>query len=336
MNYLVCGYLGYDNLGDELMASAISSSVFSYDKNARLVFFARKGKKYKEFECINRHSPIKILKSMKNCDVFILGGGTLISEEASKRSAFYYTAILTLAQIMKKQSAIWSGGIDRIKSRMLKLILKKQLQNVKISLRDTASLDALWDILPSPAAKIHSDPVFLLAGCADSPPSNERKQLAVCIKNGAPVDLGVMIGALCRKYSLTPVFAAASPSDVLECEKQSALANGKCVLLSDMESAKELFESSVLCLSMRYHAILLAACFGCVPLSMSRSEKILSLMKEMSFDGLILPSSYSYEKYEKTLERVITDPQKYQDKCQNEAKKMLRRAKLAEAFLMDN
>lgn len=337
MNYLICGYLGYDNLGDELMAQAISSSVFARDKSARVVFFAPKGKKYENFDCINRHSPLQIFKSIKKCDVFILGGGTLISEEASKRSALYYTAMLTLAGIMKKRRMIWSGGIDRIKSKFLKFILKRQLKSVKISLRDTPSLDALWQILPCPSAKIHSDPVFLLVDSYIRAPITKRspKYVVVCLKNDAPKDLAIMIGELCRKYSLTAVFAATTPKDMPVCETQSALINGKAMLLSDIEGAKSLFESAALCLSMRYHAILLSACFGCVPVCMSPSEKVLALMREMCLDDLILPSVYSYEKYEKTLERVLNLTPKYEYTCKNGAKEMLRRAVFAEAFLLD-
>lgn len=334
MNYLVCGYLGYDNLGDELMATAVSSSVFSCDKNAKIVFFAPRGKKYEEFDCVDRHSPVKILKSIKKCDVFILGGGTLISEEASKRSAYYYAAILWLAHIMKKRCIVWSGGIDRIRSRLLKKLLKKPLKNAQISLRDTASLDSLWEFCPCAEAKVHADAVFLLAG-GRTPSSALRKHLAVCVKNGCPADLGVMVGDFCQKHSLIPVFIATSPRDMAECERQSALSGGVSILLRDLEDSRAVFETSAICLSMRYHAILLSACFGCVPISMSGSPKVMALMREMSLGELILPLAYSYQKYENTLKKALLSIEKYRQTCQTEVKKMLRRANLAEAFFMD-
>jgi len=335
MKYLVCGYLGYDNLGDELMADAISSSLFKNDKEAIVEFFTSRNKKYGSFGCVNRHSPIKILKSIKSCDVFILGGGTLISEEASKRSAWYYTAVFLMSGMMKKRRLIWSCGIDRISSKALKRVLKKQLPSARISLRDTASLDALWNIAVCKDARIHADPVFLLAGTKDREKDLVRDILVVCIKSDAPKDLAVMIGSFCKKHSLTPVFAATSPKDMSECEHQSALINARSILLRDIDSAKSLFERSVLCLSMRYHAILLAACFGCIPLSMSDSEKIISLMTEMELGDLILFGKYCYEKYENALDNTLKNSSAYQDICQKSVKKMLRRAELAEAYLLD-
>lgn len=315
------------------MADAISSSIFSYDKNAGVVFLAPKGKKYNNFKCSNRHSPSSIIKSMKKCDIFILGGGTLISESSSKRSAFYYTLMLCLAGIMKKQRVIYSSGIDRISSRLLKRLLKTQLKDVRISLRDTASLDALWDIIPSPEAKIHADAVFLSASRCRSTNTVTRKHIAVCIKKDSPADLGILIGDFCQKYSLLPVFVATSPADMSECEKQSRLAGGSAILLHNMEDAKTLFESSLLCLSARYHAILLAACFGCIPISMSGAEKILALMSEMNLLELILPAKYSYNTYQSKMEQVLSNVGKYEKQCRAEVKKMLRRAKLAEAYL---
>lgn len=335
MNYLICGYLGYENLGDELMAQAISSSVFLRDKNARITFFAPKGKKYSDFECINRHSAIQILKSMKECDVFILGGGTLISEQSSKRSAFYYCFMLSLAYLMKKKRIMFSCGVDTIKSKILKRILKNQLKSTKISLRDSASLEALWEFSHCPSAKIHADSVFLLTKYHQDFKAREKNTVTVCLKSGAPADIAIMIGDFCQRHSLCAVFVATSPKDMPICEKQAALIGARATLLSDYENARSVFESSLLCLSMRYHALVLCSCFECIPISMSDSEKIVSLMREMRISDLILPCEYSAKKYESTLEKALASAKKYTDLCKSATKEMLRRAELAEAFLWD-
>jgi len=68
---------------------------------------------------------------------------------------------------------------------------------------------------------------------------------------------------------------------------------------------------------------------------MSDSQKVLALMREMSLGELILPLAYSYQKYESTLEKALLSIEKHRQTCQEEVKKMLRRANLAEAFFMD-
>ena len=187
----------------------------------------------------------------------------------------------------------------------------------------------------SPDHKIHADPVFLLARNSANFRSCPRNILTVCIKSDAPKDLAIMIGKFCQKHALIPIFAATSPKDMQECKNQSKLINAKSILLTNVEDAKKLFTSSALCLSMRYHAVLLAACFGCIPISMSRSEKILALMNELALKQLILPASYSYTHYQNTLESALANMPKYQKACQTATKEMLRRAELAEAFLLD-
>ena len=118
-----------------------------------------------------------------------------------------------------------------------------------------------------------------------------------------------------------------------ECRRQGALIGAPCVLLFDLKTASTLFDRSVICLTMRYHAALIAACRGCIPISMSSHEKIRALMMELYLSRLILPGVYSYKKSEDCLEYALNNNSELRSLCLEATKKLLRRATLTEAFL---
>lgn len=337
MNYLVCGYLGYGNLGDELTALAISSSLFSRSDTKNVVFLAKKHAKYSNIKTACRFNVINVLKNLKACDVFVLGGGTLITDKCSKRSLFYYAWMLSLAKLMKKRLIVWSNGIDPLPRSFTRKILSRSLKSAKISLRDTGSLDALWEFCPTSNAYIHADPVFALTDGKYLPPlSKGRKYLTVFVQKGCPDDLWVVIKDICEKYGFLPFFAALSEKDLPICQKQGAHCGASVDLICDLEAAQKLLCSSAVSLSMRYHGIVLSLGYGCVPIGFLCQNKGMMLMKEASLAELCHPFSPDYSKIFENLENITSSASKYAFICEKAKKEMQRLAKRASAFLLDD
>ena len=81
-----------------------------------------------------------MMKAVKQNDVLISGGGSLLQESTGKLSIFYYLFIYFIAMIFRKDIVIYSQGIGPVYRKLSKKIIKFVFNRVaSISVRDQAS-----------------------------------------------------------------------------------------------------------------------------------------------------------------------------------------------------
>ncbi len=165
--YLLSGYYGFDNIGDEAILMSLVAGLKSLDK--RIVITAlsatpeHTADRY-NIKSINRNNILSIFKEIKECDCFLSGGGSLLQDVTGWKSIPYYLGQLLIAQLMGKKSIIYAQGIGPVKGKyyrwLIKIILKKTNY---ISVRDKESKELLinWGINPE-KIKLSVDPVFIL------------------------------------------------------------------------------------------------------------------------------------------------------------------------------
>ena len=98
----IFGYYGFQNTGDEAILQVILDQIKKNIPHARLTVLSYKAaetiKKY-NVRAISRNKYISLIKAIKESDIIISGGGSILQDATSIRSLFYYLAIIYLAKV---------------------------------------------------------------------------------------------------------------------------------------------------------------------------------------------------------------------------------------------
>lgn len=157
---VLSGYYGYDNFGDEAILSVlidhlqqIGSDITVLSHNPEKTSSSYQVKSVKNFNLL------QVFSAIKNCDVLISGGGSLLQDVTSLKSLLYYSFIIWLAQFLKKEVIIFAQGIGPLQKEISQKIVRNLIGKADlVTVRDTKSAEMLtnWGI----NANIVSDPVF--------------------------------------------------------------------------------------------------------------------------------------------------------------------------------
>ncbi len=173
-NILISGYYGFNNTGDEAMIETMSTLLAKRD--CSLTVLSSNPDKTKELYNVRAYDRYKlgeIIKAIKKCDLLISGGGTLFQDITSKKSIWYYLAIVRLAQLFRKKVVICYQGMGPIETkvhrRMVKHLLNKKSVKL-IGLRDEQAIEYAKEIgIKEEKIIFSSDMIFMM-----NPPQKER------------------------------------------------------------------------------------------------------------------------------------------------------------------
>lgn len=156
-NVLVSGYFGFGNIGDEIIKEVIDRELKKNNINA--IFLVKEKKNKNE---IKRTDIIEILKTLKQVDAFISGGGGLLQDKTSLKSLLYYTTLINLSKMTNKKTFVFAQGIGPLKKTISKKIVKHTLNKVDlITVRDDESKNLLLDCGLKNEIIVTSDLAFL-------------------------------------------------------------------------------------------------------------------------------------------------------------------------------
>jgi polysaccharide pyruvyl transferase CsaB len=175
VNFLLSGYYGYDNAGDEAVLAAILDDVSREAKNAGhdAAFTVTAGDPARtvavhsspnyRLSAVPRQSPKSLLPAIRNCDVFISGGGSLLQDVTSVRNVVYYTTLLHLARLARKPTMIYAQGVGPLNHALSQKLTRTVMQNASaLTLRDAGSADLLRHIGVRRKIEVTADPVWAL------------------------------------------------------------------------------------------------------------------------------------------------------------------------------
>lgn len=142
---VVSGYYGFNNIGDDAMIETFSK--YFLENNIDATFLSKDpyntNKKY-NVKSISRDNIIEIIKSIKQSDILISGGGTLLQDITKVISIWYYLIVILIGIMLKKQVYILFQGIGPINNKFNIWITKRILKKVNyIILRDKKALDEM-------------------------------------------------------------------------------------------------------------------------------------------------------------------------------------------------
>lgn len=187
VNILISGYYGFDNSGDDAILKAIVKDLKENNSSVNITVFSKNPlftKEAYDINAVNRFGIRDIIKAIKNCDLLLSGGGSLLQDITSTRSLLYYLILMKLAKVFNKPVMVYANGIGPIDRKMNRFLTRRILNKVDlITLRDEDSQVFLEDLgVINDNIYITADPVFTLD------PTEEEKVIRIFKDEGIPED----------------------------------------------------------------------------------------------------------------------------------------------------
>lgn len=313
-NIALSGYYGFENFGDEAILSVITSklketghNVTVFSKNPQKTFAKLGVNTVYTFDLKN------IVTTLKNSDILISGGGSLLQDVTSLKSLFYYLFVIFVAELFKKDVIIFAQGIGPVNNFFGQFLTKILLKKCKyITVRDEKSLFRLrgWNLNPD----LVSDPVWNLTVQERTPQNRVGIQLRKW-KGLSSQYLLVLAQKVNQNFSDKEIliYSFQDAIDLSVCkdfEKQLKVVNSsirtQVVSSMSIDDTVTSFAQLDYLIAMRYHACLLALKFGIPTMALSYDEKVEKIAKRFDLPCSMLDDEDKFEEYFERMKSLDT------------------------------
>ncbi|MTI48645.1 polysaccharide pyruvyl transferase CsaB [Sporosalibacterium faouarense] len=194
----VFGYYGFKNCGDDAILDSIISNLKNINKDLKisaLTYDAEYTKGVHGVSPVSRSKLFDIIKNIRDCDLLISGGGSLLQDVTSSRSLIFYLSLIFIAKFFKKKVMFFCNGYGPVKKKLNKLLINKIVNKVDlITLRDEESAKELKKIGITENVIVAADAAFTME------PANEERIDEIMDIEGIPKDKEI-IGISVRRWT---------------------------------------------------------------------------------------------------------------------------------------
>ncbi len=164
-DYLLCGYYGFNNSGDDAMLYACINNLRAQNPDVRICVLTKEDKPEKDgIYYAARFSFFAINKAISHSRVLLFGGGNLIQDATSTKSLIYYLTLLKIAKSKGLGTMLYANGIGPVSGAKNRKRTAKMLNKTDvITLREERSKDLLSELsVTSPKIELTADEVLTL------------------------------------------------------------------------------------------------------------------------------------------------------------------------------
>jgi polysaccharide pyruvyl transferase CsaB len=231
---------------------------------------------------------------MRQSEVFIWGGGSLIQDVTSAASPLYYAGLMGLAQQLGLKTIAWAQGIGPLKRQLTIQVARQSFAGcTAVSVRDrgSATLLADWKIpflmAPDPVWALDSSPVD---GLWDLP----APRVAVTLRSHStltPERLANLTRALVNFQKATQTcillvpFQESQDLSIAQSIQSQLTGPNQIFQIEDPRQLKGLFRGVEMAIGMRYHSLIMAAAAECRCFALSYDPKVSQLMADLDLPG---------------------------------------------------
>lgn len=280
--YVVSGYIGFDNFGDEAIASVLTQNL---KKNGaeKITLISSNPEKTSKLYGVESTGMFGFIKPIIESDVLISGGGSLLQDVTSLKSLIYYLGIIMTALFFKKKVVIFAQGFTPFRTKVGKFLTKAVLKRCnKITVRDEKSQELLAGM--GIDSTLVSDPVFGL-----EVPQIEKRGIGLQLRNYPTLTnefVEKLVAEIHEKFPNQEInlISLQDSIDLPVLEK----IEGKILKNLTVQEAIEELSSLEYLIGMRFHACLIAAKAGVKVLGINYDVKVETLAKNVGFPLLEL------------------------------------------------
>ncbi|WP_425447112.1 polysaccharide pyruvyl transferase CsaB [Dethiothermospora halolimnae] len=182
----ICGYYGFDNVGDEAILASIIDNIKRFKSNTDISVLTYNSQFTREnynVKAISRSRIFSIIKTMKDCDLLIFGGGSLLQDVTSSKSLIFYLGLIFLAKLFGKKIMFYCSGYGPVNRRFNKLLIKLLVSKVDlIHLRDQEAKKELKRLNITENVLVTGDATFTMK------PTNEKRIDEIISNEGLNTD----------------------------------------------------------------------------------------------------------------------------------------------------
>ena len=308
---LISGYYGFKNFGDEAILSVLINHLKS--KNIQITVLSSNPEYTKcsyNVKAVNSFHLKKIINEIKNTDILISGGGSLLQDVTSLKSLVYYSGIITLAKIFNKKVIIFAQGIGPIRNRFAQLIVKNLLKTCDyISVRDENSLTLLksWGI----NADLTCDPIYSII----TTKKDSKNSVGIQLR-----DFKTMNYNLLQKLALLivtkfsdkkiEIFSLQNSQDYEICQKFKTLLysfNSEIETEIVTENIIDKISQLEYLIAMRFHALLVGIKCGIKSCAINYDIKVEKLAKDASIPIISMDAKENFEHIYQQLQEIKSE-----------------------------
>ena len=193
LNFAVSGYYGCGNAGDEAVLAGINASfarqaggrvrltVLSQDPAATT--------KLHGLEAIDRMNMAQVRTALRQSDLLLSGGGSLLQDTTSVRSLLYYLWIARMARQAGKPVMFYAQGMGPLHRPISRLLVRQTANRAAfLTVRDEPSARLLKAIgVTNPRLEVTADPAFALMPASEETVDTILRQEGLLRDKDAPL-----------------------------------------------------------------------------------------------------------------------------------------------------
>ena len=304
MKVLLSGYYGFDNAGDDAVLFAIVQALRETIPEVDITVLSNQPEKTAaqfQVKAVNRWGKTSLPKAIKECDVLISGGGSLLQDVTSKNGILYYLGVIKLAQIMRKKVIVYAQGIGPVKEPRNRALVAKILNKVQaITVRDFDSRRELMEmgvyreilVAVDPVLGIPADSIDEVMGRKllsefEACFTDNKKTVMVAARNWKHSDhffkeIADSCDAMVEQGWQVVFLPFHYPEDVEAGRSIAALMKQEAIVLSGNYSPQEtmaILKNADLVVGMRLHSLIMGAALLKPMVGLSYDPKVTSFMQ---------------------------------------------------------
>ena len=325
---LISGYYGFNNSGDDAILKAIVKDIRDIDLKTNIYVLSKDPKSTREtydVQAVDRFKFKEVIRTMKNTDLFISGGGSLLQDVTSTRSLFYYLLLMKLGKLMKKPVMVYANGIGPIEKKINRFLTRKILNKVDlITLRDENSKDYIKELgVENKNIEVTADPVFTL----DPAPIERIKEIFTY--ESIPTDkqfIGISIrkweksndlinimvktiNYIIEKYKVNVILIPMHyPEDLdISLEVKEKVSFSSCYVIKEKYKVEEvmgIIKELEIIVAMRLHSLIYAATQKIPMVGLSYDPKVDGILKSIEMDYICNVEDLSYDDLKEKIDQV--------------------------------
>lgn len=291
---VLCGYYGKGNGGDEALLASVLQMLPENVTPLVLSGDPQQTRDRYQVEACDRMNALQVLQALRQSDVLILGGGSLIQDATSLRNPIYYCGVMGVAQRLGLKTIALAQGIGPLNSEITRWIARRAFGGcAALSVRDIASASLLheWGI----SCVMGPDPVWGLQALPFHGLQNlPTPRVAVTLRSHpqlTPERLSNLTQALVDFQQATQAtillvpFQPSTDLEIAQAIQPHLKGLHEIICLEDPRELKGLFQEVDMAIGMRLHSLIMAAAEGCRCFAISYDPKVSQLMEELSIPG---------------------------------------------------
>jgi len=285
--YVISGYIGFDNFGDEAIAEILTK--YLKDNNAeKITVISANPEKTSRLYGVESCKILDFIKPIKEADILISSGGSLLQDITSLKSLLYYLAVIMTAILFNKKVYIFAQGFTPFRTKIGGFLTKFVLKKCdKITVRDEKSQEFLSEMGIS--SELVHDPVFAL----ETPKAERHEGVGIQLRKSMFLSdefMYFLASEIADKFKNKEIklFSLQDSVDIPVLEHFLSILTSKGIIariymnMSIQETIAELSKLEYL-IGMRFHANLVAAKAGVKVLGINYDVKVKTLAESIGF-----------------------------------------------------